>query len=375
MSLSQSSHSAGVALYYPYIHISNLHWLKLSLLYFDSVRRIVPENTVLKDSPQIRRIVDCGLLNATYPNRYATAASNKFKNSVISLWQQGNPKALEVLNRASKAFIDNSISTSSLHLEKMTDGLAWQLQSLGVARQTGDWLELDAQIAGAYMMCLASVMSRSINTPLITDNPYYKGFGEYLMFGKTSSNSTKSLSSVLLKLGIQFPTYEALKSVSTDKIISFHEQYRDERQCFRETIETISNRVRYITDPHELTDFINDKKKEIESAIKDYEKTIFSLNIKALGSFLSISAPTAITSVAGIITGTIASPLAAGLLGGGIALGLAQWWAGVNLDHRAAVSDTSEKHRQWHYLLAMRDTFVEPSPWENEIGGTLGTMP
>ena len=35
--------SSGVSLYYPYIHILNEGWLKRSLLYWDQVRRIVPD--------------------------------------------------------------------------------------------------------------------------------------------------------------------------------------------------------------------------------------------------------------------------------------------------------------------------------------------
>ena len=66
--------SFGKALYYPYIQIQDSNWLKLSLLYFDGIRRIIPSYISPQDSPAIRRVVDEGLLEATTPEAYRDAA-------------------------------------------------------------------------------------------------------------------------------------------------------------------------------------------------------------------------------------------------------------------------------------------------------------
>src|SRR5947209_15469492 len=42
------------ALYYPYIHIRDVNWLKSTLLCFPSVRRIVPKRFNLHDSDEIQ---------------------------------------------------------------------------------------------------------------------------------------------------------------------------------------------------------------------------------------------------------------------------------------------------------------------------------
>src|SRR5688572_29167865 len=41
-------------LYYPYIHIRDVNWLKATLLSFPQVRRIVPRGFSLNDRPEIK---------------------------------------------------------------------------------------------------------------------------------------------------------------------------------------------------------------------------------------------------------------------------------------------------------------------------------
>jgi hypothetical protein len=41
------------ALYYPYIHFRDVNWLKATLLCFPQVRRMVPPEFSLNDSPEV----------------------------------------------------------------------------------------------------------------------------------------------------------------------------------------------------------------------------------------------------------------------------------------------------------------------------------
>jgi len=43
------------ALYYPFIHITDVNWLKATLLCFPGVRRMVPESYVPTDSEAVQR--------------------------------------------------------------------------------------------------------------------------------------------------------------------------------------------------------------------------------------------------------------------------------------------------------------------------------
>ena len=44
-----------VGLYYPFIHFRNEGWLKLTALYWDSLRRIVPSGAGVHDTDEVKR--------------------------------------------------------------------------------------------------------------------------------------------------------------------------------------------------------------------------------------------------------------------------------------------------------------------------------
>src|SRR6266567_1718845 len=56
-----------VGLYYPFIHFRNEGWLKLTALYWDSMRRIVPSGASLHDTDEVKRLVDAGFIQSREP--------------------------------------------------------------------------------------------------------------------------------------------------------------------------------------------------------------------------------------------------------------------------------------------------------------------
>jgi hypothetical protein len=77
--------TTGVALYYPYIHVRDERWLKMALLYWDRIRRIVPHG--FKPEHDARygstAAVNAGLVESTPPDRYITAAAERFRKTVL----------------------------------------------------------------------------------------------------------------------------------------------------------------------------------------------------------------------------------------------------------------------------------------------------
>jgi hypothetical protein len=73
----------GKALYYPHIQIQDENWLKLALLYWDGLRRIVPDSVVPNDSNAVRALVDEGILENTSPERYLEEAEKQFLKSEV----------------------------------------------------------------------------------------------------------------------------------------------------------------------------------------------------------------------------------------------------------------------------------------------------
>ncbi|UBF26646.1 DUF6236 family protein [Kovacikia minuta CCNUW1] len=337
--------SFGKALYYPYIQIHDENWLKLALLYFDGIRRIVPKYVDPDDSPIEREVVNRGLLEATSPEDYCEAAEEKFVEDFLPLLEQKTSEATLLLKQVSQTFSKNRVSTRLLHLEKMTNSLRWKLEDLGLARKDGDWLRVDSNVAGSYMICLAAVMSSEIKAPPVTDTPEYQSLGEYLSFGQIPEGRFQEPHSILLKLSVNFPDPQSLENVPISRILRFSEHHRDERKQFRQVIESITKAANETSDPIALEDSLNEKRRDIESALRDHQRALDELNVKFVGSLLSVSAPTAIAATAGLAV----PPLAAVLTGVGISVSLVKWWAEVRGSRREAV-----KKSPWHYLLSVQ---------------------
>ncbi len=220
------------------------------------------------------------------------------------------------------------------------------LESHNLAKDLGDgWFKTNQIIGGLFLMCIATEMSEKIGTPLVTNASQFEAYGEYLSFGKPTSSQTEYLPGVLLKLGIEFPHAEALTELSILEILKFREQRKDERKRFRDVIELITVKANTITDPNQLEDFFSSKGEEIKSAIQDHRKVLDELNVKTFSSLLSVSAPTAIATTAGLAV----PPVAMALTGMGIGISLVNWWAEVRKERREKTQASP-----WHYLLSMK---------------------
>lgn len=56
------------ALYYPHIHFRSVEFLKCSLLYWEGVNRIVPRDFQPDDPPEVKALIDAGLVTNVAPD-------------------------------------------------------------------------------------------------------------------------------------------------------------------------------------------------------------------------------------------------------------------------------------------------------------------
>lgn len=375
----------GKALYYPHIQIQNENWLKLALLYWDGLRRIVPDSVVPNDSNAVRVLVDEGILENTSPERYLEAAENKFLTSeefarilgrlsgasrfefdIGYVFDESNKPVSEMLKSAFQGLLNTNIPEIrslaapsiqdhvEIYINKLNNKLIRKLEYLGLVSvyESDGKLRLNKALGGFYMMCLASKISESIGTPMVTDIPEICACGEYLAFGEYPDEETfptrfanGDTFSVLLQLGVELPTPESLEDIQISDIIKFRNQYRDERRQFRQAIESITTKANTISDPYQLADFFSEQREEIKSGIQNQRKVLSELKVKSATSLLSVSAPTAIVSAAGLAV----PPVALALTGIGIGVSLVNWWAEVRKERREKTQASP-----WHYLLSVK---------------------
>ncbi len=379
MNAAQTS-KFGKALYYPYIEIQDVNWLKLALLYWDGLRRIVPNEAVFNDNEDVREVIDAGFLESTPPDKYRRSASEKFLTYFRPLVENSNASSLlkvavdSFSNKELQRFhlqhivsqltanndgwdikeifshLVSSVSAETVKLygDKAEIAVFDELKFHGLAKKSGDCYHIHGIIGGFYMMCLAAEMSEKIGTPLVTDSPQLGSCGEYISFGKPGNPSqpqAEELHGVLVKLNIPFPTPEELKDVSIKDILKFREQRKDERKRFRKAIESITVEASTISDPNQRKDFFSSQGEEIKSAIEDHRRVLDELNVKTFSSLLSVSAPTAIATAAGLAV----PPVAMAMTGMGIGISLVNWWAEVRKERREKTQASP-----WHYLLSIK---------------------
>ena len=382
------------ALYYPTIQIRDINLVKLNLLYFDSIRRIVPQEfnyprwtkTVeVGNQQELETIVAEGLLQNLDPGIYVQDAGKKFLDKISPILKQLGRSQVDkvidiILNRSKNSINDftNSEKDFYIHIGKMQGEVRYQLLDSGIAKESGEWISVPENFGQLYMICLASVMGEQINCPLITDHERQHNIAEYLSFGDPESfqenQQDSDFLSVLGQLKLQFPSYEEIQNVPAQKIISFNHQFRDERRQFRAAIEAIADFMKNeINDPNQLKDYLFDQRQDIEAAITDYRQTFQELipdqSVSGLMQTFTLEIP--MNKLANLASTTAAfwvNPVLGGVVGAlNLAINLRAWQASHKLSQRAAQSDTPQEYLPWHYLVHLQDEFPASTSASNQF--------
>lgn len=378
----------GEALYHPHIHVRNVDWLKSSLLYWDGVRRIVPEgfppDEVDPDlDEEVRELVleRPELLPRTHPTNYVDAAMGKFidcshqfqgppeteldqsgRNAIFGVVQEAYQRitgAKDVDDRGLKELLETLLQDSRGGAEvdmwdsKMRGELGALLREAGLLRDddaTGYvWVQKAA--ADLYMICLATVMSESIWTPLITYKPGYADVGKYLGFGAPQQPLDPRIS-MLLELELPFPAPEKLREIPLMEILEVHDKTETERRNFRKAAELLLEEgSKAQGDEYRYEGFLKNKKKELAEEFRKHRDKMESLQVKGFGSFLKISVPTAVSTALSAVAalGFQVDPFTATTLAGtGAALSGVVWRGEVRQQRREAIENFP-----YHYLLTL----------------------
>src|SRR6185503_1501474 len=87
------------ALYYPHIQFRSLGWIKAALLYWEGVKRIVPEGLDPKDPPEVLELLAEGLIENVAPSEALRAqAARRFRLRLDSLIASRGNRAPWVLD-------------------------------------------------------------------------------------------------------------------------------------------------------------------------------------------------------------------------------------------------------------------------------------
>lgn len=332
-------------IYYPWIDITDDSWLKTSLLYWDSIRTIVPESIESPYSSQTAQALqDTGFL---LPLRV---------QSGMEEIEELVPQVLKHLNTREGVELmlgGTHGGRHDLHIEKLPYGLGrlakihpqklpheirHLLSKIGSpSRRGNEWLNVDEGFAMFYMTLLANQLAERVGAAVVTPLPAAEQVAfaarldsqmelipwgrsgpswwrEYEAFSPRRRMPRTLAPGLLSQLAIQ--RISISPNTSLDDLLKFKEAHKDELARFRTEISTLASAVENDIPIEALRQRISDiYVNQVDPAISDLKKALDSRRIRWFGEGLlkiaslsagpllmaaGLSVPTALLAGAGL---------------------------------------------------------------------------
>ncbi len=283
------------ALYYPWIDIEDMGWLKTSALYWEQVSTIVPKNYGVAYQNRDTRILESeGILRPLIVNSSITS-SPFFRNQVINFFEEYEKHYLRLLSEQGTNQLDHRIYWEKID-SKLHSFIKEKLNTFN-----DEYFMADRYFADFYMTLLANYLSKRNGLSLITDTPILNSVGvdiannhEIKRLRRESIPSRKAYNqSDVEKLyesmlaNISFQHVGVAPDTDIDKIIKYRNKYSDYIGQYRAELKKM---VRLMKEDEfesisELSSAIDSVvKNNIKPALNDLEKSLLDDKIKLLAA-------------------------------------------------------------------------------------------
>lgn len=281
------------ALYYPTIEFQNYAWLWSAALLWDRIYRIVPSSYIPDDPDNIKTFVDTGEIGIPiHPDTYVKDIADQF----IDKFESGHWDAAALTYDIPEDYV-------RLHPDKVDIKLRELIVAKGKAKNNDEWLHVPVEFEAHYMTYLANAIADRNNLSILTDStPAWTGATYFKYDGEVEDYPREDLTQLLATIVIRDFIPENIIAIPPKDIIKFRDKYRDERKRFMLAMQSAADRISSCEDPSVVRDHIEDIKTDIESALKDYRRSLEVLNISRLTGLKSLTFP-ALTKVASMVTG------------------------------------------------------------------------
>ena len=170
-----------VGLYYPFIHFRDPAWLKVCALYWDGMKRIVPEGVTLRDSDDVNALKDIGFVQDESPTMGLGQVEILF-DSLFESYGSRLAQNLSIDNREDWPEDSHSLFHSPPRTDprlayvfgqKLPPNLLNRLYSHGMATsRIGDprWIGMHPRFASVYMTTLAEQLALRVGANPVTDD-------------------------------------------------------------------------------------------------------------------------------------------------------------------------------------------------------------
>ena len=352
-------------LYYPYIHFRDVEWVKASLLWFGQLRRIVPADYALNDSPEIRQMREAvgpdgqPLIVEEPP---AVGSVLDAERRLLNRLTQQPPDFLKRFQRkeAKKEFGDDQLF--QMHRGKMYPlleflkerDLAWPAEGLR-ARAPEQWLSVHPRLGETIMSVIAIAIATQKGLDIVTQSgELHRALAEQNEEGAVHrlfdgyEGPPSSFGNDVLKNELGMAVLLTALDVRKLSIPQICELVREGKDLgrFKARLEEAVRGARFFPDMRERANRIGDAAGEIIDEWKKHRKALPRYAVEALVPLTEAKIPTAVTtSLAGATT-----ILTLGM-GAGLAIAFAVY-TGTN----AWVSFKAKQNHPLNYLSKIQRT-------------------
>lgn len=321
------------ALYYPWIDIRDEAWLKTALLYWDSVRTIVPESINAPYSTETGQALQEAEFLVPLHVHSGMHEIEELAGDVLTYL--ASAEGAEIL-LAGHARHKHSINIEKLpyelgrfaniHPEKLPYELHHIVHEFATnISQNGDWLLVDEKFASFYMTLLASRLADRVGAQLLTSFPaanklavsarfdaqlngvlprgmhlHMRHRPEYEAYGPRHRMPRHLAPGMLANLAIE--RINIAPDTPVMRLLKFREKHRDELGQFRTMVEQLASSIETDLSAEALQQRVsNIYSNDIVPAISNLKAALRGRRIKWLGQgllkigFLSVGSSTMLT--------------------------------------------------------------------------------
>lgn len=341
-----------VGLYYPFIHFRDEGWLKLTALYWDGMRRIVPVGASVNDSDEVKRLVDAGYIQSKLPldaafqiagpfreliNTHGDAMRAQFGVAKRDMWPDDIHTRLYAPGRDRKlAYVFN---------EKMDPELLSDLFGHGLVASRSDnprWIGMHPRLAKVYMVSLAEAMAPTLGAHPLTDATFdhiaVSGLTmdrlaaalldqpEFAHPAPADASAEREVEESMASLAFRTVVPVDPGRIPAEKIIEFRQKYAEERGLFQAELAKLAGGLAYlkdVNDPHEVEQHLKSEyDKTLAPRLDRLRKGLHNANIDTAESAMAVSfaLPSAVAAILTAVGLTLAPPV-----GGLAGLAFAAW--------------------------------------------------
>lgn len=262
------------ALFYPWIDIRDEAWLKASLLYWDSVRTIVPESIEAPYSTETGRALEAAGFLVPLRVHSGMHEIEELADDVLSYLGTAEGAELLIAEHGGRRH-DIHVEKLShrlgrlaeMHPEKLPYEIRHMLQDLAApSERGGEWLRVGDGFANFYMTLLANRLSERVGARLLTSIPAAdrlavtarldaqlnglvpwgmhgpsRRWREYEAFGPRRRMPRHLAPGMLASLAIERMAVAA--DTPIDRLIDFRERHREELALFRAKVDELAASV------------------------------------------------------------------------------------------------------------------------------------